>query len=389
MWNQNGIFGESLIVHLNIPILIKMRNSRRFLALTLISGLLLFSACTPQQQVAETTAPIIYPWKQYRGANVQCWATEQDVKNLAASGANLLRFSMPICTLMDMEEPYAFNEDGFSLINNMLNWGEKYGISVLIDPHRYPGTEHKWTMLGSDPFWKEQKYQNLIIDLFDTLAQIGAKRGEVLAGYDLLNEPEIRPNYIKDSTQDINRLYAMLTEAIRKRDSVHTIVYALPRYWVEEEKKMYGYHEGIKYFELPTDNNICLETHTYMPMPFTHQGIWEESPYIAYPGEIEGVYWDSAQLELDQKILIEFSKANPEVPIFVGEFSCPRQTGEDGIQYITDVINIAEKHGWSWAYHAFRENEVWDAEMSSERKDTVRRESAPRWMLLKSYFAKN
>ena len=263
-------------------------------------------------------------------------------------------------------------------------------LMSLIDPHRYPGMEHKWTMLGNDPFWQDQKYQDLVIDLWDTLAQIGAKRGEVIAGYDLLNEPEVKPNKEKGSTWDINRLYAKLTETIRKRDSIHTIVYALPRYWSEEEQKMYSYHEGIQYLDLPEDDNICLETHTYMPVPFTHQNIWEEGPYVSYPSEIEGVYWDSAQLELDQKRLIEFSQAHPEVPIFVGEFSSPRWTGQDGLRFMTDVIDVSEKQGWSWAYHAYRENQVWDPEMSiTDRKDSTRIENAPRWELLKSYFKRN
>ena len=54
------------------------------------------------------------------------------------------------------------------------------------------------------------------------------------------------------------------------------------------------------------------------------------------------------------------------------------------------MIELAEKYGWSWAYHAYRESQVWDAEMSiTDRADSVRRADAPRWALLKTYFARN
>lgn len=127
-----------------------------------------------------------------------------------------------------------------------------------------------------------------------------------------------------------------------------------------------------------------------MPMAFSHQNIWEEGAYVAYPTTVEGVTWNAAHLEQVQSDLIDFSKKHPDVPILIGEFSSPRWTGQDGLHYLTDVIELAEQHGWSWAYHAYRESHVWDPEMSiTNRGDSVRRANAPRWELLKSYFARN
>lgn len=329
-------------------------------------------------------------WKNYRGANIGCEISEIDVKEFAKSGGNLLRYSSPVCTYIELEEPYSYNEMAFSKLDSVITWGEKYKVDILIDPHRYPGTEHKWTMLGSDPFWKDYKYHDILIKFWVRLARQCAEKGRVVAGYDLLNEPQIDIRMEENSPEDLSLLYKKLTEAIRSVDSVHTIVYALPRIYDEAQKIMLSYDKGINKIVIPDDDNICLETHTYMPVPFTHQNIWEPGEFISYPDTIEGEYWDRTKLENYQKELIDYSIENPDVPILVGEFSAPRWTGQDGLRYLTDVIEIAEKYNWSWSYHAFRENQVWDPEMSIEdRNDSTRIENAPRWELLKKYFKKN
>lgn len=329
-------------------------------------------------------------WKTFRGVNVGCTINENDVKDLSESNANLMRLSMPICTFMELDSPYTYRPQAFQKLDSVLAWGEKHGISVLIDPHRYPGTKHQWTMLGNDPFWQDFKWHDVLVKFWDTMATRYANRGGVIAGYDLLNEPEVPIDMKKGGPHDINLLYDKLTKAIRKKDSVHTIVYALPRIYDKETKRMFGYHRGIEIMNIPEDDNICLQTHTYFPQEFTHQNIWEAGEDIPYPSTIEGVLWNRDEMEKEQNALIAFSQKHSQIPILVGEFSCPRWTGTNGNDYVRDVIEIAEKHHWSWAYHSYREATVWDAEMSiTQRSDSTMITNAPRWQLLKKYFRKN
>ncbi len=330
-----------------------------------------------------------YYWQPARGVNVGCAISETDVADLAQSGADFMRLSMPVCAFMELDSPYAYRPEAFITLDSVLNWGERYGLRVLIDPHRYPGTEHPWTMLGSDPFWQDFKWHNLLINFWDSLATHCADRGSVVAGYDLLNEPQVNLDMRPDTPEDINLLYAKLTTTIRKKDSLHTIVYALPRVYDAEQDTLHGYHQGITLLDIPADDNICLESHTYMPMAFTHQNIWEPGDNVPYPTTVDGVTWDAAHLAEVQSALIDFSNAHPDVPVLIGEFSSPRWTGEDGLRYLTDVIELAEQYCWSWAYHAYRESHVWDAEMSiTDRADSVPQANAPRWALLASYFAR-
>ncbi|WP_430908187.1 glycoside hydrolase family 5 protein [Maribacter sp. 2-571] len=351
---------------------------------------LLVSCKEPTERPTEKKVSGPVAWKTYRGVNIGCNIEEDDVADLAISGANLMRLSMPMCTLMNLEPPYALQQNAFQKLDSVLYWAEKHQLSVLIDPHRYPGTKHQWTMLGNDPFWQDFKWHNILIRFWSELAERYADRGNVIAGYDLLNEPEIPIDLKKGSPRDVGLLYAKLTKAIREKDSVHTIVYALPRVYDSVTKKMMGYHKGINLIEIPQDDNRCIETHTYFPKEFTHQNIWEPGDPIPYPSTLNNVEWNKTQLEREQQQLIEFSKDHPNTPILVGEFSCPRWTGEDGLEYLKDVIDIAEKYGWSWAYHSYREASVWDAEMSiTDRNDSLRTTNAPRWKLLKDYFKKN
>jgi aryl-phospho-beta-D-glucosidase BglC (GH1 family) len=116
----------------------------------LVGIMLIFSNISCNEKIKKASNEIMNQqqnknkWQQYRGVNVDCSIKEKDILFLSKTGANLIRLTMPICTFIDLEPPYNYNEVAFAKLDSVLNWGEKYGISVLIDPHRYPGTEHKW-----------------------------------------------------------------------------------------------------------------------------------------------------------------------------------------------------------------------------------------------------
>ncbi|MGD1889724.1 MAG: glycoside hydrolase family 5 protein, partial [Cyclobacteriaceae bacterium] len=212
----------------------------------LIIGTLLLVSFTLQAQTTfENTT--------YRGVNCGVTLVEEDVKALADLGGNLIRLSFPSNPLMDIEPPYDFNEDAFAYLDSVLHWSEKYGIGVVIDPHRYPGTEHQWTMLGSDPFWQDFAWHEHTIRLWEFIAQRYAQYSDVIAGYDLLNEPGVPKPVKEGSPGDLNLLYAKLTEVIRKYDTQHTIILAAPR--VMNEAGRGSYIQGLPTLKLPDDEH--------------------------------------------------------------------------------------------------------------------------------------
>ncbi|MEM8970227.1 MAG: cellulase family glycosylhydrolase [Bacteroidota bacterium] len=343
--------------------------------------LLLISIIGRAQSTFETTT--------YRGVNCGVNLVEEDVKALADLGGNLIRLSFPSNPLMNIEPPYDFNEEAFTYLDSVLHWSEKYGVGVVIDPHRYPGTEHQWTMLSSDPFWQDFAWHEHTIRLWEHIAQRYAKYSDVIAGYDLLNEPGVPKPIETGSPGDLNLLYAKLTEAIRKHDTQHTVILAAPR--VMNAAGRGSYIQGLPTLKLPEDEHLVVEFHMYEPQVFSHQGVLkQDGDLVKYPGEIEGAMWNKEKVHAVYQPVRDFQKRYPQVPLFLGEFSCPRWLGEMGNKYLEDIIQVTEQHNISWTYHAFREASVWNPEHSNtDAADTTRKSTTPRLELLTRFFDRN
>ncbi len=330
-----------------------------------------------------------YRWETVRGVNISPWITEEDFKVLKPMGANAVRIAFAIQPFMELEEPYNFNEEAFENLDRILDLCEKYEVKAVIDPHRFPGTWHPWTMINNDKFWTDFVWHEKAISIWERIAEQCKDRGKVIAGYDLLNEPAVPKNFVEGSPGDINLLYRKLIAAIRKHDPKHTIMLAGPRYTPADAETELGYIYGLDVLEAPVDDNLCYTIHMYDPMSFTHQGVWEESEFIKYPGFIDGENWNKDKIRDFMKRAKNFTNKY-DVSMFIGEFSCPRWTGDYGIQYLKDQIEVYEDYGFSWAYHAFRENQLWDVEMSIyNREDSERRETTPRKELLIKAFSLN
>ncbi len=129
----------------------------------------------------------------------------------------------------------------------------------------------------------------------------------------------------------------------------------------------------------------------YEPQAFSHQGVLkQDSDIVEYPGEIEGTRWNKEKIYAVYQPVRDFQQQYPQVPLFLGEFSCPRWLGEMGNQYLEDIIQVTEQHDISWTYHAFREASVWNAEHSNtDAADTTRQATTPRLELLTRLFERN
>ncbi|WP_106831328.1 glycoside hydrolase family 5 protein [Parabacteroides pacaensis] len=335
-------------------------------------------------------------WPQYRGINISILdVNEENVRDFALTGGNLFRISMPLKPVMVPIEP-EFNgkryidSSAFEMLDHALNLCEKYDIKVVIDPHTFPGQHILWTMLGYDKIWIDKRYHNYIIEVWENIAKKYASRGNVIAGYDLLNEPDYNINFTPRGADDLNFLYRKIITAIRKYDTIHTVIVAAPHIWDKENEVTIGYTSCIKYIvPIIYDDNVVYEVHFYDPKEFTEEAL-SKSKAGPYPGYITGVYWNKKTITQYFKNTIEFKKTH-NADIFLGEFSCPRWLGPYGGNiWIEDVIKLCEKHNISWAYHAWREASCWDAEKSNINKDEdIRLENTERMAILKKYYKKN
>jgi len=319
-------------------------------------------------------------WGPYRGADTPPTISPGDVRDFAALGGNLLRVTMNSRPLTDKAAPYAFNEEDFALLDHLIDACEKQGVRVIVDPHTIPGTERTTTTSPKDAFWTDFAWHDRLIQLWAKIAARYAARGNVIAGYDLLNEPALPNGGARDTPADWNLLVRELVKTIRAVDRTHTIVIEPPTLRMPDDTSR-NRLDGLAYLEAPPDQNVVYSPHMYEPHEFTHQGVQGRPEPVPYPGR--------ARTEAALEPVAQFQKRY-NVPIFMGEFSAPRWTGEAGNQYLRDVIEICERHGWSWAYHAWREWEGWDAERSNtDKSDTARKSGTPRLELLKGFYQRN
>ncbi len=347
---------------------------------------------------AERPAP--YAWKgPNRGCNAPGEATDQDLLDLAATGANVVRLGFPNHPLMSFTPPFGPSETALRKLDHLLDVCERAGLRAIIDPHTAPGFNSRWapfTTMPQDPFWDESlPYQDAFVAFWGKVAQRYRDRGEVIAGYDLLNEPNLFDE--PGSGGKWNKLVRRMVQAIRASDTRHTIIIEPPTVnlrgrIIPAEQMDTLNREG--FLEASPDANVVYSPHFYIPWRFTAQGLDvpvpapTPKPIFHYPGIVDGVRYDRGRLESLLKEVASFQRRQG-APVFIGEFSTTRWLGEDGNRWLGDAIGIFERCKWSWAYHAWREWQGWDAEMSVDPADSARYASTPRLRLLKAAFARN
>ena len=107
-------------------------------------------------------------------------------------------------------------------------FGNDLKIRLIIDPHTSPGAPDPYTFRPTDPFWTDFKYHDLLIDMWKAIARNSLwDYGDVVAGYDLLNEPAVPDGGAPGTPADWNLLVRKLAAAIRAIDDTHTLVVKL------------------------------------------------------------------------------------------------------------------------------------------------------------------
>jgi hypothetical protein len=251
----------------------------------------------------------------------------------------------------------------------------KYGLQVVVDLHSPPAG-------AGDPgpsMFNSPECQAKFIEAWQRMAR--KYRGEkVVWGYDLVNEP------IDNGTAEGCLYWQELAEktaaAVRAIDPEHAIIVECA-----DGDNPYGFAA----FNPIKVAGVVYSVHMYLPHTFTHQGVFDDwATKWMYPGVIDGVQWDKAQIERALAPVIDFQKRY-HVQIYVGEFSAIRWAPKgSAARYLRDCIEVFEEHGWDWSYHAFREWSGWSVEHGEDRGDgEAAKVETERAKLLKGWYAKN
>jgi hypothetical protein len=308
---------------------------------------------------------------------------ESDIEDLASEwNANQIRWQLN-WTPMKQAEEWARDLDAYdrwlegALVecDKALAACEKHRIKVLVDLHTPPGGR---TTGGVCRMFQEQRHQDKLIEVWDKIARRYRGR-EVVYAYDLLNEAV--EGTVAEGLLSWCDLATKAAETIRAVDPGKPVVF---------EPSPWGGPDGFDVLEPLDLDRVIYSFHMYRPHSFTHQGVNDNRTDIAYPGRIEGEFWDKEKLREEMLPAIEFQQAF-NVQMYVGEFSVARWApGDSGYNYLWDVIDLFEEYGWDWSYHAFREWDGWSVEHGPDRHDrNPSKTPTKRMELLLSWLARN
>ena len=167
--------------------------------------------------------------------------TEDDIAQIEKLGFNCVRVPFWYRNFMNEDGSWLTtnhnnnnNNPGFQRLDWLIEVCEKYGIYIILDMHGAPGGQsknHSTGKAGRNELYEVKEKMDTCVELWTTIAE-RYKDNEVIAVYDLLNEPQNNSGYTGDysweagtpeAASQTNKAYDILYKAIRKTDENHII----------------------------------------------------------------------------------------------------------------------------------------------------------------------
>ena len=269
---------------------------------------------------------------------------ERDFKTVADLGFNCVR--VPFNSRLVEKSPGRYDLDGVRYLDEVVRWGEKRGVRVILDLHAACGAQnHDWhsDSLGPADLWQKKSLQDRTVALWEFLAD-RYKDKKAVAGYDLLNEA------VLDDTKLLNRFYKRLIKAIRAIDRRH-ILFVEGNRWAQD----------LECLEPFDDDNLVLSIHFYEPLNFTFNLV----PHFRYPIKspeypvsiapaFQKIDFDRTTI---QKMMEAYKKSadKQQRPVYVGEFGVNYREGYYGEdQWLKDALDCFTDLGFHWTYWTYK-----------------------------------
>lgn len=303
-----------------------------------------------------------------RGTNISHWLsqseargdarrnyfTEKDVKYLAGLGFDHLR--IPVDEMQLWQENGQPDQEGFSLLQQALNWCKKYNLKAVVDLHIL--RSHHFNE-KEKPLWTQPAAQERFFQCWRDLSQALNKYPAEDVAYELMNEP------VADDPEDWNKLVEKAAAIIRKAEPNRKIVIGSNRWQSPDTFDKLRIPEN--------DKNIILSFHMYEPFLLTHHtaswtGIKDYKGPVNYPGVIvkeedikdlpdtlrnvilknKNHYTIETIREHFRKPIAMAKKYN--LPLYCGEWGCLSTVPDAArFQWFRDVKSVLEENNIGWA----------------------------------------
>ncbi len=177
--------------------------------------------------------------------------TEKDIRLISEMGFNVVRVPFNHTILEDDARPYQYKESGWDRLDLLLSWCERHRVYVVLDLHSAPGGQSSIFVNdpdGSDFYNSEDKIKRTVA-LWKSIASRYRGR-KIIAGYDLLNEPQLPWFAPAEKLVDI---YVRITRGIREVDTEHMIILSGAG----------TSSNDLSMFKKVVDSNQAIAFHTY------------------------------------------------------------------------------------------------------------------------------
>jgi endoglucanase len=260
---------------------------------------------------------------------------DEDAALLAAHNMNCVRVPVHYKHFEDDLRPFELKEDGFRLLDRVIERGARHGVYTVIDLHALPGWQGQMWHCDNPThwatFWEHAHFQDRVVHLWEALAE-RYRGNHWVAGYNPINEPA------DPSGALIAPYYQRLHDAIRAVDPDHILFLDGNRYSVD-----------FQMFEEPWPNTVWT-AHDYGLPGFVDGG--------DYPGVSRGEFVDRDALERGFLERTEFMRET-DTPVFIGECG-PSYTGDprrDAMRYqmLRDQLEIYDRHQAGWVLWLYKD----------------------------------
>lgn len=294
----------------------------------------------------------------------ETFITEKDIQKIAGWGLDHVR--IPIDYEVFETKSGEGREENYRLVEQVLGWCEKAGLSVIIDLHKAAGYDFNEVQTkGKNSLFEDEGLQQRFLGLWGKIAQHYGKYSFV--AFELLNEV-VNPEYV----ESWNKLIARTVAHIRQYAKDTLIIYGGVE-WNSAKR--------VKFLE-PVDENVMFTFHYYEPLLFTHQkAYWvaamDPEQEIPYTDDMDWYRQQSEKLGLQGKPVVEARAAkmgvtfheemleeaieyarNLDVKLYCGEFGViDRAPAEDTARWFADVVSLFEENEIGYAMWNYREKD--------------------------------
>ncbi len=291
--------------------------------------------------------------------------TEADIAKIASWGFDHVRLPIDYEVLED-EEGHIKN-DGYVIVERVVNWCERHGLNIVLDLHKAYG--YDFNDAGDSKknnLFSDEGLQKRFIKLWDRISDYFCKYDNVV--FELLNEV-----VEEDNADAWNRLIVKTVDVIRKNAPDTYIIYG---------GIQWNSAKTLKLLEKPRDSKIIFTFHFYEPLLFTHQkAYWVPTMNpewdIQYPGVMEDYVTKSRIIgdqgkavyecgldEVGTQLIDDFvqhaikAAENAGVGLYCGEFGVIDQAPvEDTKRWFDDVNEVFSKYNIRFCIWNYKEKD--------------------------------